>query len=342
MKNLEQNNTVPEENEKEPGMKRREFLIRAAKAGLCVAAASSVGYYFYDPEGPGAFSQQENLVSLPDFSLSDKSPVMAIVQGTGDRNKSLGMAIKALGGMETFIKKGDRVLLKVNAAFASPPSLSATTHPDLVSETVRLCYAAGALSVVVTDNPINDPATCFSLTGIEKAALSQGARVILPREALFQPTTVTGAKLIRNWPLLYGPFDGITKLIGMAPIKDHHRSGASMTMKNWYGLLGGRRNIFHQDVHGVIEELAMMVSPTLVILDGTWTMMTNGPTGGSLSDLKQTNTMIVSTDQVAADAYGTTLLGKSPENLPHILKAEAQGIGTADFNSINPIRINAG
>jgi uncharacterized protein (DUF362 family) len=342
MKNLEQNNTVPEKNEKEPGMKRREFLIRAAKAGLCVAAASSVGYYFYDPEGPGAFSQQENLVSLPDFSLSDKSPVMSIVQGTGDRNKALGMAIKALGGMETFIKKGDRVLLKVNAAFASPPSLSATTHPDLVSETIRLCYAAGALSVVVTDNPINDPATCFSLTGIEKAALSQGARVILPREALFQPTTVTGAKLIRNWPLLYGPFDGVTKLIGMAPIKDHHRSGASMTMKNWYGLLGGRRNIFHQDVHGVIEELAMMVSPTLVILDGTWTMMTNGPTGGSLSDLKQTNTMIVSTDQVAADSYGTTLLGKSPENLPHILKAEAQGIGTTDFNSIKPIRINAG
>ena len=342
MKNLEQNNKVPEENEKKPGMKRREFLIRAAKAGLCVAAASSVGYYFYDPEGPGAFSQQESLVSLPDFSISDKSPVMAIVHGTGDRNKSLDMAIKAMGGMETFIKKGDKVLIKVNAAFASPPSLSATTHPDLVSETVRLCYAAGALSVVVTDNPINDPATCFSLTGIEKAALSQGARVILPREALFKPTTVTGAKLIRNWPLLYGPFDGITKLIGLAPIKDHHRSGASMTMKNWYGLLGGRRNIFHQDVHGVIEELAMMVSPTLVILDGTWTMMTNGPTGGSLSDLKQTHTMIVSTDQVAADSYGATLLGKSPENLPHILKAEAQGIGTTDFNSINPIRINAG
>jgi uncharacterized protein (DUF362 family) len=89
-----------------------------------------------------------------------------------------------------------------------------------------------------------------------------------------------------------------------------------MTMKNWYGLLGGRRNIFHQDVHGIIEELAMMVSPTLVILDGTWTMMTNGPTGGSLSDLKQTNTMIVSTDQVAADSFGATLLGKSPEDLP--------------------------
>jgi uncharacterized protein (DUF362 family) len=342
MKNLKHNNTVLTEDEKNPGIKRREFLIRAAKAGISVAAASSLAYFFYDPEGPEAYSQQEKLVYLPDFSLPDKNSVMAIVQGTGDRNKSLGLAIKALGGMETFIKNGDRVLLKVNAAFASPPSLSATTHPDLVSETARLCYAAGAASVIVTDNPINDPATCFSLTGIEKAALSQGARVILPRESLFQPTTVTDAKLIRNWPLLFGPFDGITKLIGIAPIKDHHRSGASMTMKNWYGLLGGRRNIFHQDVHGIIDELAMMVSPTLVILDGTWTMMTNGPTGGSLSDLKQTNTMIVSTDQVAADSFGATLLGKSPEDLPHILKAGAHGAGIVDFNSLNPIRINAG
>ena len=39
-------------------------------------------------------------------------------------------------------------------------------------------------------------------------------------------------------------------------------------------------------------------------------MMTNGPTGGSLADLKATNTMIVSTDQVAADAFGATLLGR--------------------------------
>jgi uncharacterized protein (DUF362 family) len=94
----------------------------------------------------------------------------------------------------------------------------------------------------------------------------------------------------------------VDRVIGMAPVKDHHRSGASMTLKNWYGLLGGRRNIFHQDIHTVIQELAMMIRPTVVVLDGTQSMMTNGPTGGSLSDLKPTGTLIVSTDPVAADA----------------------------------------
>jgi uncharacterized protein (DUF362 family) len=151
---------------------------------------------------------------------------------------------------------------------------------------------------------------------------------------------VPQAKLIRSRPVLYEPLVGITKLIGVTPVKDHHRSGASMVMKNWYGLLGGRRNIFHQDIHTIIMELAMMVSPSLVILDGTTTMMTNGPTGGSLSDLKQTNTMIVGTDQVAVDAFGATLLEKTLNDLPFIGMAEAAGLGTADYRSLNPTELS--
>ncbi len=265
---------------------------------------------------------------------------MAIVRGS-DRRATLHSALRALGGIETFIKNEDRVLLKVNAAFASPAMLSATTHPEIVSEMARLCYKAGAASVVVTDNPINDPSSCFALSGIEEAARAAGARVYLPDVDAFRPISVKRAKLIRNWPVLVGPLKNITKIIGLAPVKDHHRSGASLTMKNWYGLLGGRRNIFHQDINTIISELAMMVRPTIVILDGTVSMMTNGPTGGSLTDLKQTDTMIISTDQVAADAFGATLLNKSSRDLPFISKAEAAGVGTANYQSLKPVEINA-
>jgi len=245
-----------------------------------------------------------------------------------------------LGGIETFIKKGDRVLLKVNAAFASPPALSATTNPQLIEEVARLCYAAGASLVSVTDNPINDPASCFTLTGIEGAAKRAGAKVILPEEGLFAPLSVEGGSLIRDWPVLYKPLLNADKLIGIAPVKDHHRSGASMTMKNWYGLLGGRRNIFHQDIHNIIKELAVMVKPTLVILDGTVSMMTNGPTGGSLSDLKQTSTMIAGTDQVAIDTYGATLLGKTSAELPYIEKAHSAGAGNMNYDFLQPAFVN--
>ncbi len=325
------------QHSKGDSLNRREFLGRTVKAGASVVAACSLTYWLYEGTPPGSSQNGGELATLPDFSIPGLRGKMSIVTGR-DRTRTVNRALKAVGGIEAFIKGGDRVLLKVNAAFATPPILSATTHPQLVAEVARLCYKAGASSVVVTDNPINDPASCFSLTGIAQATTSVGARVVMPRGESFRPTTVRGGSLIREWPLLYGPFKDINRVIGIGPVKDHHRSGASMAMKNWYGLLGGRRNIFHQDIHNIIKELAMMVTPTLVILDGTTTMMTNGPTGGSLTDLKPTNTMIVSTDQVAADAFGATLLGRTVAQLPYISKAESSGLGTADYASLNPAR----
>jgi uncharacterized protein (DUF362 family) len=262
---------------------------------------------------------------------------MAVVTGS-DRRKTVQAALKSLGGIERFISKGDRVLLKVNAAFATPPILNATSHPDLVSELAALCLAAGAASVVVTDTPINTPQDCFALSGIGQAARQAGARVVLPQESYFRPTSVSGGRIVVNWPVLYEPFVGVTKVIGVSPVKHHERSGASMSMKNWYGLAGGRRNKFHQDIHNSIAELARLLVPTLVVLDGTVTMMHNGPTGGSLSDLKQTNTMIVSTDMAAADALGASLLGLTPHELPYIIKGSQAGVGSADYQALSPVR----
>jgi uncharacterized protein (DUF362 family) len=318
-------------------LNRRQFITRSAKAGASILAAGSIGYWFYDSAGPRPLPEDTSAVQIPDFSMPELGQRMSIVEGS-NRTETLGLALKSIGGIEAFIKKSDRVLLKVNAAFASPPMLAATTHPDMVSGISRLCFKAGAASVTVTDNPIYDPASCFRLTGIEQAARSAGATLLFPQKELFKFFTLPEAQLIRDWPVLYEPLSRIDKIIGTAPVKDHHRSGASMIMKNWYGLLGGRRNIFHQDIHTIIKELAMMIKPTLVVLDGTTTMMRNGPTGGSLSDLKETHTMIVSTDQVAADAFGATLLDKTVDQLAFIKKAEAMRLGTADFQELNPVR----
>jgi len=316
---------------------RRQFLNRAAKAGISLAVATGISYKFYDTKGPGPDVEAEKLVTLPDFSVPhQQGQTMSVVKGF-DRVKAVNKAIELLGGIERFVKPGETVVIKPNVAFASPPMLSATARPELVAEVVRLCLDRGkAKQVYVTDNPINDPASCFALSGISQAATQAGAKVILPKNHLFRPTTLPGGRLIKNWPIFYGPFEKADKLIGIAPVKDHHRSGASMTMKNWYGLLGGRRNIFHQDINTIIAELAMMVKPTLVILDGIEVMMTNGPTGGSVSDLRRADTLIASCDQVAADSYGCTLLGLTVSDLPYLAKAEEGGAGTTNYQLVEP------
>jgi uncharacterized protein (DUF362 family) len=317
---------------------RREFLLRSAKAGAAIAAASALSYAIYDKTGPAAHKEAQTLVTIPDFSVSPiQDKTMSIVAGT-DRKATVNKAIDLLGGIERFIKPGDRVLIKPNVGFAKAPSLGATTNPELIAEVAKLCYArGGAKQVFVTDNPISDPESCFTLSGIGKAASGAGAKVMLPKDSYFKPLTLKDATLIKNWPILYEPLKGVNKIIGIAPIKDHRRSIASMSMKNWYGLLGGRRNIFHQDINTIIVELAMMVKPTLVILDGTEVMMTNGPTGGSITDLRRANTLIASCDQVAADAFGCTLLNLKPADVAYLAKAQTLGIGTADYQSLKPL-----
>jgi len=317
---------------------RRQFLGRLTKGGVSIAAAGIIAAKLYDAQGPMPGVKAEDLVTLPDFSIpQERGKTISIVTGP-DRTKSVGMAIELLGGIGRFVQKGDKVAIKPNVAFASPSMLGATANPDLVAEVVKMCYKAGAKRVIVTDNPINDPASCFTLSGIGKAASQAGAKVILPKDHLFRHTTLADGRLIRNWPIYFKPLETIDKLIGVAPVKHHHRSGASMTMKNFYGLLGGRRNVFHQDINTIIAELAMMVKPTLVILDGTEVMMTNGPTGGSLSDLKRKNTLIASTDMVAADSFGSGLLDLKVSDLPYLAKAQAAEAGTTDYESLKPKR----
>ena len=316
---------------------RRQLLTRAGKAGISIAVAGTVSYLLYDATGPKAGVEDEKRVTLQDFSVQHRlGQTMSIAKGS-DRVKTVDKAIELLGGIERFVRPGETVAIKPNVAFASPPMLGATANPELVAEVIRLCYSRGkAKKVIVTDNPINDPASCFTLSGIGKAVSAAGAEVVLPKAHLFKHTTLTGGQLIKNWPIFFEPFKEVDKLIGIAPIKNHHRAGASMTMKNWYGLLGGRRNIFHQDINTIIAELAMMVRPTLVILDGTEVMMTNGPTGGSISDLKRANTLIASTDCVAADSYGCSLLDLKVSDLPYLAKAEKTGVGTTDYESLKP------
>ena len=47
---------------------RRDFLMRAAKAGAAIVAAGGVGLWLHDRKGPSANIVSET-VSLPDFSL---------------------------------------------------------------------------------------------------------------------------------------------------------------------------------------------------------------------------------------------------------------------------------
>lgn len=330
-----ENAAAPRQRDAEEWPSRREFLRRIGVTALAAAGIAAWWRWRYDPDGERG-KPQTPVVRLRSYRVAPPpaAATLGIARGT-NHDAMLRMAIGAIGGIEHFIRPGDVVLIKPNVAFDRPPKLGATTNPDVLAALIRQVRAAGAAEVRVADNPIESPANCFAKTGIAEAAQRAGATVMLPSAASFEMLETPGATLIARWPFFYRPFRGVTKVIGIAPLKDHNLCHASMCTKNWYGLLGGRRNQFHQDIHNIIADLALMLTPTFVVLDATRILMKNGPTGGDLSDVVEGRTLVAATDQIAADAFGyQELLGRKGELPQYLPIAEARGLGTVDWRNV--------
>jgi uncharacterized protein (DUF362 family) len=312
-------------------MQRRDFLKRVGSTGLAAAATMATAVWLRDQRSAAEFFREQehaSTLTLPSYQVGRAagSVELAIARGQ-DPTQLVIAALDALGGIRSFVGRNDVVLIKPNAAFDRPPAFGATTRPEVLHALARLCREAGARRVIVTDNPINQPTGCFAKSGLEQAAAEAGAELFLPRPSAFTQVRVNGEAL-QTWPLLHAPLQQATRVIGLAPCKDHNLCGASMTMKNWYGLLGGRRNQFHQQIHQVVADFAAMIRPTLVLLDATRLLRRNGPTGGSLGDVEAGDTLVAGTDMVAVDTIGCELLGRRLEAVAYLGRAEARGLGS--------------
>ena len=321
---------------------RREFILRLAVTGALVAGAGLAAKKLWQPNHfvPG-FEKQAGL-QLRSYALEPNKllPSLAIAHGT-DHEKTVRAALGALGGMDRFIKKGDVVVIKPNVAFDRPPALAATTHPDALRAVAKLCFEAGARKIIIADNPINSPTGCFFKSGLTAVASEMGLDLLYPETNAFSPLSLDG-EILKEWTFFSTPFKHATKVIGLAPCKDHNLCHASMTTKNWYGLLGGRRNQFHQQIHSIVSDFALMMKPTLVILDGMNVLMSNGPTGGRLSDVKPMNTIVAGTDMVSVDAYGYEhLLERDLAELTYLHKAQARGLGNINWKETSYKEVQA-
>lgn len=316
----------------EDAVSRREFLLRLGITTALIAGSGVAAKELWQPNHFVPGFQKEKGLQLRSYALAANKllPSLAIAHGT-DHEKTIRAVMGALGGMDRFIKKGDVVVVKPNVAFDRPPALAATTHPDALRAVAKLCFEAGARQVIVADNPINSPTGCFFKSGLTAVASDLNLDLLYPETNSFAPLTLDG-EILKEWTFFNTPFKKATKVIGLAPCKDHNLCHASMTMKNWYGLLGGRRNQFHQHIHSIVSDFALMVKPTLVILDGMSVLMSNGPTGGRLSDVKTMNTVVAGTDMVSVDAYGYEhLLERDLAELTYLHKAHDRGLGNKNW-----------
>jgi len=293
-------------------MKRRDFL----KYSLGFITLAGVGTLF-----------KRSLFA------SDLLPDLVVVK-SGLPDKMFDAGIKALGGMERFVKKNSKVLIKPNIGWNVDPERAANTNPVLVGRIIEHCFKAGAKEVIVFDHTCNYWKDCYTNSGIEYSVKKAGGKIIpADRESLYQQIEIKDAQFLRyvkvhEYALEADVFINV-------PVLKHHGSALfTAGIKNLMGIVWDR-GIWHaKDLHGCIAEFPLWRKPDLTVIDAYRVMFKNGPRGVSLQDIREERLQILSTDIVAADSLSSKVLGYERTRVPYLVKAHSLGYGRMDIENL--------
>ena len=290
-------------------MKRRGFLKRL----LLCTAGFSLPAPLLRVSGAGAQPAPK-----PDIARVTGADYPVLVRETLD----------LLGGMKRFVSPGQRVVVKPNIGWDRNPDQAANTHPVVVRTLVEMACEAGATEVTVFDFTCNEKRRCYINSGISDALAAIGDRRVNLTHVdgrKFKPTRISDGRSLKECEI-YEDALNADSYINVPVAKHHGLSRLTLGLKNSMGVIG-RRSGLHHNIGQNLADLATVVRPSLTVIDATRILLDNGPQGGSLDDVRKLDTLLASTDPVAADALATTLFDLDPGAISSTVAASGMGLG---------------
>ncbi len=307
---------------------RRQFMQAAGIA----AGAALVG---------GGCSSEPEAGARPEPPAPTAGQAYLAVSRGSDPASITRAALAALGGIERFVAAGADVIVKPNICVAyHSPEYAATTNPTVVATLVSLALEAGARRVRVMDTPLGGTAeSAYAVSGISDAVQLAGGEMEVMSPVKFARYAIPQGRDITSWDV-YRDIMEADVLINVPIAKDHALATLSLGQKNMLGVITDP-NLFHSNLAQRVADLASLVRPTLTVVDAVRILVDHGPTGGSLNDVRRTDTVIASHDPVAADAYAATLFGLEGSDVPYVQAAADMGLGTMNLSTIELEEVNA-
>lgn len=257
----------------------------------------------------------------------------------GEPDVMFDQGIAALGGMNAFVRKGHKVVVKPNMGWDVPPERAGNTHPGLVARIVEHCLRAGAKEVYVVDHTCDSWQRCYKTSGIEAAVKNAGGKVAPGHaESYYQKVSIPRGNAIteaHEHELVLGA----DVLINVPILKHHSSSRLTIGMKNLMGVVWDRAVWHRTDLHQCIADYATFRKPTLNVVDAYAVLRRNGPRGVSVEDVSLMKAQLISADIVAADAAAAKMFGMDPSEISHITLAAKQGVGSMALDRLNIKRI---
>jgi uncharacterized protein (DUF362 family) len=305
-------------------MDRRDFIKKSIQAGIIAGSAASFGKY--------------STLFASHSSLPSNNYDLVAIKG-GEPDVMFDKAIESLGGMKSFVKKGQKVVVKPNIGWDVTPERAGNTNPVLVKRIVQHCYEAGAKEVYIFDNTCDNWKRCYSNSGIERAVKDAGGKMVPGNsESYYQKVEVKQGKKLTDTKVHELILESDV-FINVPILKDHSSTHLTIAMKNLMGNVWDRQYWHRNDLHQCIADFTSFRKPDLNIVDAYYVMKKNGPRGTSRGDVVLLKSQIISPDIVAVDAAAAKLFGMEPADVEYIKFANDMKLGTMNLSKLNINRI---
>ena len=307
-------------------MKRREFLRTSAAVGVAALTFDNL---------QAAIANNHIMV--------ESTPDMVAVMG-GEPAKLLERALKEMGGIGKYVKKGQNVVIKPNIGWDKSPDFAANTNPQLIEALVKQCLKAGAKKVTVFDHTCDNWQKCYQNSGIEQAAKAAGATVVPGNdESYYKEVAIPQGQKLKSTKIHQAMLEADV-WFNVPVLKNHGGAKMSIAMKNYMGIIWDRGFFHSNDLQQCIADICTWTKkPALNIIDAYRCMRVNGPQGRSVADASLLKALIVSTDIVAADTAAIGLFNQVEamdiNTVTHIAKGENMKLGTQNLDKLNIKRI---
>ena len=261
------------------------------------------------------------------YTTVASSMARVIIRKETYSDPDINALLEPLGGMESFVKRGEKVLLKVNLLSAREPQKAVTTHPEIVRAVAKAVKKAGGKPYIG-----DSPSGMFSRRALMKAYKQSGLEKIANEEKIplnydtrSKKLDIPNGKRLKKSPVCDFIRDA-DKIIALPKLKTHSFQYVTLACKIMYGAVPGLTKAkYHAQFPtrtafaDMMLDILTVIKPQLYIMDGIVGMQGQGPGGG---DPIKLGLILATTDPVAVDIAVCRALGIEPVGIPVLKRAK--------------------
>ena len=242
---------------------------------------------------------------------------------------ALRQAVDLIGGIQTFVKKGNRVLLKPNLLFGKSPEKAVTTHPAIVRGMIQIVREAGGVPSIGDSPSVGSLTWTADKAGIKAVADEMKCPLVeFDKPVLLSKGT---GRIFKQLEVEQAVLEADV-IINLPKWKTHAQMLLTLGVKNLFGCIPGpRKPLWHLKAGDdrkifaqILFDIYQVIQPSLTILDGIVGMEGNGPNSGRPIPI---GLILASGDSLSLDQIVCDLLGISRETLLTNRVAIEQGMG---------------